>query len=165
MKNQIIRSSKVFCLFFIISLVFTSCSSSDDPSDEPASFTGLTATISGEMFTATQSQVFASAGSDFFTLVARLDSGEQLDIALPSNDVGVYTITGDSNSGILSTYSPDGASFNFGLSGTITIIENTVGSGLNSTINGTFEINYSQDGSTITNQATGGVFNISYLAL
>ena len=164
MKYQILKSSKLVLLTFLITITLPSCSSEDDSNTElfDSSFTAL---VDGEDFTADEVNglVLESNEGNILTIEASKESGAFISITLPSSDVGTYNATSTPDTQITTVYSSNGQEALAGNSGTITITESTQISPTTLRVKATFSFIYSDPINLVFYEVTNGSFTIDFI--
>ncbi|WP_179339287.1 DUF6252 family protein [Winogradskyella ludwigii] len=169
MKTQFLNLSKAFFMAIFISMTLTACSSddSDSPDDDGGSDVEFFARVNDGQFTPDDVIAIGSVGVNFFSITATKDNGENVDITIPSVELGTYTATGDTDTQVISTYrlndTNPALSTYTAMQGSVTITSSEQISSVLRNVKGTFFFTYSRDDEPQVYEFTEGEFNIDVL--
>ncbi|WP_040279368.1 DUF6252 family protein [Psychroserpens damuponensis] len=169
MKTQFLNLSKIFFIALFSASLLTSCSSDDSnsPDDNGGDDVQFSALVNDGVFTADDVIAIGSVGVNFFSITATKDNGENVDITIPSVELGTYTATGNTDTQVISTYrtsNPDPAVSTYtAMQGSITITSSEQITTSLRNVKGTFFFTYSRDDEPQVYEFTDGEFNIDVL--
>jgi len=166
MKTQFLNLSKGICLAFFISLSITSCSSDDSEPlpDEPQSGNVFSVLINGGQYTPDDVSAFDTSTTNFFTIVTYKENGEGINISIPSDEIGTYTVTDGVYDDFILSYVRSDNGFFVSTSGTLTITEKSQIDETTKRIKGNFSFSLVDTYNNIVYELTEGSFDIEYLS-
>lgn len=167
MKTTFLNTTKAIFLMLFISLNITSCASDDSkPSQDLISNENVfSVLINGGQYTPSNVNLMTSSvtnGSS--TIVTFKENGEGINISIPSDEIGTYTVADGVYDDFILSYVRSDSDFFVSTSGTLTITEKLQIDETTKRIKGNFSFSLVDTNNSIVYELTEGSFDIEYLS-